>query len=114
MGFKKSYTDENNNMVISNAYHRVKINHFSSENVSFVIEIYNSKQDRIDGKVPIKTLNTMSGFPIGNDFIIKSGDDNFSTYFVTNVLNVQDKNLLKSCYQYLKDKIDYYSNAEEE
>lgn len=108
MAIQKAYTHESG-VVLASAYHRIltagivhglNVVGEPEDYVDVRVGIYKDSQARGDGNAPIAELN----FGVKNVY----PTTDFDTYFDVSILNQENVNVVKQCYEYLKTQSNLY------
>lgn len=106
MAIQKSFTHESG-VVLASAYHRVL-----SAHVMHVTDIEGNPEDVVNVEVGIykdaeardNEKSVVSNFHFGVRDVYPNSD--FTTFFAVSVLNAENVNILKQCYEYMKTQSD--------
>jgi len=113
MGLKKDFKIRNKDeMIVSNAYHSIeKTLDNINNNVIIYMQVHTSRDDKLANELPIpesKNSYTISKFN-------SDGSDNrdYADYFSEFALKDLEITFREAAYKYLKERVAYYSDAED-
>lgn len=116
MGFTKQFTHDRTDAVIENAYYNIRIKKYDQKcTLQFCVNTFKSKEsfdatfDRFESSFLKKHFYTIDVFELSNDQ--KIDNPIYNQYFGIEILRKEGVDLIKQCYEYLKNETDAMADS---